>query len=156
MAQWAARRRLPPQGVPGSDTSINLQEMSIPCHTPPSCCSSSLSPPVPGLLFRCRAKTCFSPEQKSQITNTCIFLPSQPGGFQYAMDFHLTFSIIHLSFFFFWPRIQSPGCRRLVLSFCLSRSRPWVLKSSIHAMTRVSRSAYGHQQNAWFCAVMHS
>lgn len=46
MARRAARRRLPPEGRLGSDTSINLQETSIPRHTPtssPSCSSSSLS-----------------------------------------------------------------------------------------------------------------
>lgn len=142
----AQRRRLPPEGRLGSDTSINLQETSIPRHTSPasspSCSSSFLSSPVPCLLFPRRRKICLSLEQKSQITNTCIFLSSQPGAFQYAMDFYLTFSIIHRPQ---CPRSFPPiSCLQSVSgSFCqsLSNSSPLALQSSIHTMTCMSGNA---------------
>lgn len=59
-------------------------------------------------------KTCLSLEQKSQITNIHIFLFPLPGAFQYAMDYYLTFSIIHL--FSFFPHFLSAVCLRLFLS----------------------------------------
>lgn len=66
----AAGPRLPPEGTLGADTSINLQETSVPrlLHS-----SSSLSRPVLSLIFPRRRKAILSPEQNSQITNTCIF-----------------------------------------------------------------------------------
>ena len=107
-------------GEQGSDTSINLQEVSVPWHTP-----SPLPHAVPDLCLRL-SPVCCSPggeinlliprEKRSQITNACIFLVFQPRAFQYAMDFYLSFSIIHLPS---PPHFLFPVGLRLSLSLSL-------------------------------------
>lgn len=151
-------QRLPPEGGLGSDTSINLQETSILCYTTASsfsCSSSSLSPSVPCLLFPRQRKTSSSLEQSSQITNTCIFLSSLPGAFQYAMDFYLTFSIICWS----WcPRFfPSPCLQSLSASSCLSLSNsiPCALQTCIYTITCMSGNASG-QCEMHDCAAIRS
>ena len=79
MTQQAARWRLPPQGEQGSDTSINLQEMSIPVTHP-----LPVLPAVPHLILRpspvCRSpgtqnrKTFLSLEQEKP-NNKYLYLP---------------------------------------------------------------------------------
>lgn len=125
--------------LPGQVCNLRGNKVLTPLLTFRRCPSPShphlsfmVSSVFPCLLFPRRKKTCLSLEQKSQITNTCIFLSPQPRAFQYARDYYLTFSIIHL--FSFFPISCFHSAPGSVYLLC-SHFSPLALKSSIHIMT---------------------